>query len=58
MILETCDIWSLLCSNTDTPISDLTEFYPSTNSSMECQWWVTLIWRWLKCQMILIIIIA
>jgi len=34
MILGTCDIWSLFHSDTGTPISDSSEFYPSLYSSM------------------------
>jgi len=58
MILRTCAIWSLFHLDTGTPISDPGEFYPSTNSSMDWQWWVTLVGRWLKCHVVLIIIIA
>jgi len=36
MILGMCNNWSLLRSDTSTPISDLGEFYTSTNSSMDC----------------------
>ena len=57
MMFEMCDIWSLLHSDSGTPISDLSEFYRSINPSMDCQWWVTLVGRWLKCRTVLIIII-
>jgi len=57
MILGTCDIWSLLYSDTVTLISDPNEFYQSINSNMDCQWWVTLEERQLKYRAILIIII-
>jgi len=56
MMLGTCDIWSLLHSDTGTLISDPSEFYWSTYFSIDCQWWVTLVGRWLKYQTILIII--
>jgi len=36
MIFGTYDIWSLLRSGTDTHISDLSEFYYSIDSGMDC----------------------
>ena len=57
MILGTCDVWFLLLLDTATHISDLSEFYHSANSNMNCQWCVTLVERRLKCQAVLIIIV-
>ena len=43
MILEMCDIWSLLRSGIVTHISYWNEFCWSTSYSVDCQWYETLV---------------
>jgi len=58
MISGTYVIWSFPRLDIGTHISYLNEFYWSTSSNIECQWYGSLKREWLKYQAVLIIIIV